>query len=304
MPQGPIAVRVVNSSATGNSWFVNATTGNDSDSGAADAPFATLAAAQEAAVASNNDVVYLMGTVHLTAPLVWAKNGVSLVGLAAPSDNDRSRISATGATPFSPLVNVTGQGCSFVNLGTFHGGFTGATGSQVCWNEAGGRNFYSNVQFLGGGDATTAALAGMRSLTITGGGENLFVGSTVGLDTIVRATNPNASLELLSGTARNTFRSTIFQALVSDASDVHVTVGADGMDRYCLFDDCTFINAVASTATTMTAAITANGSAGGMIIISPTCVFVGATIVAASGPVYVSGPVPVATTSNVGILAT
>ena len=290
--------------AAGNSWYVNATTGNDSNPGSSALPFATLGAAMSAAVANNGDVVYLNGTVHQTATVAWNKNGVSLVGMQSPSGNCRSRISSTGATPFSPLVDVTANGCSFVNIGTFHGGFTGATGSQVCWAEAGGRNYYSNVQFLGGGDATTAALAGMRSLTITGSGENKFVNCTIGLDTIVRATNPNASLELLGGTARNLFRGCQFRALISDVSDVFVTIGADGMDRDCTFDDCQFINQVGSTSSTMSAAITINASAGGLILVSPTCVFVGCTAVATTGNVYTGGVVPVATTSGIAVLAT
>lgn len=301
MPQGPLAVRVTNTSATGNSWFVNETTGVDTNPGNAQSPFKTLAAAQAAAVANNNDVVYLSGSVHLTATLNWDKAGVSLVGLSAPSDNDRSRISITGSTVFTPLVNVTAQGCSFVNLGTFHG-FADAS-AQICWNEAGGRNFYSNVQFLGGGNATAAAQAGMRSLTITGGGENLFVGCTIGLDTVVRATNANASLEFLSGTTRNTFRQCIFQSLVTDVSDVHVTVGSGGMDRYALFQGCTFINAIESTGSVMSAAITANASAGGAIILQG-CLSLGATAIATTGPVYIDGSAQGATTTGIAINAT
>jgi len=302
MPQGPTRVAVTNSAAIGNAWFVNETTGLDTNVGSAASPFATLTAAQAAAVANNNDVVYLVGSVHVTATVVWAKAGVSLVGLAAPSNNTRARISATGATPFSPLVNVTAQNCSFVNLGTFHGGFTGATGSQVCWAEAGGRNFYSNVQFFGGGDATTAALAGMRSLTIGGQGENLFVGCTIGLDTIVRATNANASLEIIAGSTRNTIRSSEFPAYCTAAGDTFVTIASGGMDRYLILDGCVFQN---FGGTSLTAAITnAGGSPAGNVLVTPTCIFVGATAIATTGAVYVSGAVPTATTSNIGILAT
>ncbi len=308
MAQGPIQVSVVNSGATGNSWFVSETTGSDHNSGSAQRPFATLDAAISHAVANNNDVVYLIGSSHRTTTLNWNKNGVSLVGLAAPSDNDRARISSSGPAAFSPLVNVAGQGCSFVNLGTFHGGFTGATGSQVCWAEAGGRNFYSNVQFLGGGDATTAALPGMRSLTIAGSGENLFAGCTIGLDTIVRASTGNASLELLSGTARNIMRECVFQANVSAAADVHITVGAAAMDRYLLLDNCSLINVIGSGATPMTAAITANASAGGMVLVQGG-LSIGANLIAASGPVFMTGPVPVGaggpgTGSNMAVAAT
>ena len=314
MPQGAIAVRVVNSAAVGNSWFVNEATGSDTlGNGSAASPFASLAKAQTAAVANNNDVVYLSGSCHLSTTLNWAKNGVSLVGLAAPSDNDRARISVlsglsqTQVTALHPLVNVTAQGCSFVNLGTFYGfdGILTPPTASVCWAELGGRNFYSNVQFLGGGDALMADLAGMRSLTIGGSGENLFVGCTVGLDTVVRATNANASLELLSGTPRNTFRQSNFQALVSDASDVHVLVQTGGMDRYCLFDDCLFFNAVDSSGTAMNAAITnAGGSPAGSIILN-NCISVGATAIATTGAVYVNQiSAAGATTTGIGIKAT
>lgn len=281
----------------GDSYFVNETTGSDSNDGSSAAPFATLTAALAAASANHNDVIYLTGTVHTTATLTWNKNGVSLVGLTAPSDNDRARISGSG-TVFTPLVNVTAQGCNFINIATFYG-FDDAS-TQICWAEAGGRNYYQNCQFLGGGHATAAAQAGMRSLTVAGNGENKFEDCTIGLDTVVRATNANASLEFLSGTPRNVFRNCIFQALVSDVSDVHVTVGASGIDRYALFDNCSFLNAVESTGSTMSAAITANASAGGAICLQ-NCFSLGATALATTGPVYGTGNVPVATTSSIAI---
>jgi hypothetical protein len=295
MPQNPIPVTITN--AAGNSIFVNAATGNDNNSGNPQAPFASLNAAVASAKANNNDVVYGIGTVHITEPLAWNKDGVSLVGLASPSDNDRFRISPapsitqTQVTALAELVNVTGQGCSFINVGTFYGfdGVKTPPASAVAWKEAGGRNYYSNVQFLGGGDVLTAALAGMRSLTIAGNGENLFDGCTFGLDTVVRATNANATLELLAGTPRNRIRRSVFQSLCSDAADVHIHVGAAGMDRYLMLEGCKFINAVDSTATALTAAITADAAAGGSIILDSDCLSVGATLIAASGPVY--GPI-------------
>ncbi len=288
----------------GNTFYVNATTGNDSQNdGSLALPFATLSQALSKCAANHGDTVFLMGTVNLTATLSWNKNGVNLIGELAPSNNGRSRISATGATAFSPLVNVTGNGCAFVGIGTFHGGFTGATGSQVCWNDAGGRNYYKNCQLLGGGDATTAALAGMRSLPITGVGENLFEDCTFGLDTITRATNANATLEFLSGTVRNVFRKGIFQAWCTAAADTHVLVAAGGMDRYALFQACVFQNF----GTTALNAVVSNagGSPGGNIILTPDCISIGATAIATAGNVYV-GQISAAgaTTTGLGILAT
>ena len=288
--------------AVGNQWFVNETTGADTNPGDSLQPFATLDAAVNAAVANNGDIVWLNGSSHRTSTLNWNKNGVSLISMAAPFGNGRGRISVTGSTPFSPLVNVTGGGCSFIGIGSFHGSGSGATGSQVCWAEPGGRNYYSNCQLLGGGDATTAALAGMRSLTIDGQGENLFEECSIGLDTIVRATNANASLEIIGGSARNTLRKCTFQSDCSAAGDVHVLIAANGMDRYLLLDGCSFLN---FGGTALTAAISnAGGSPGGSVILTPSCISVGATKISASGAVYV-GQISAAGggTTGLGVLA-
>ena len=289
-------------SPTGNSWVVNETTGKDTNPGTAQFPFATLTAALAAATALNGDIIFLQGTVHLYATLNWNKNGVSLVGVNAPSNNDRARISSAGtgstpaltqtqATALGTLVNVTGVGCAFVNVAAFQG-FAGLTPptSPICWAEAGGRNFYKNVQFFGGGDTPTAALANMRSLTVAGAGENLFSGCTIGLDTITRATNANASLEFLSGTPRNVFRRCIFQALVSTAGDMHVKIGADGIDRYVLLEGCTFINCTIGGpgATAMTAGIVADAAAGG-VVLWQNSTSIGATAAASGVTVYLDG---------------
>ena len=113
----------------------------------------------------------------------------------------------------------------------------------------------------------------------------------------------NASLELLSGTARNVFRACTFEMNTSLATDLHVTVGASGMDRYALFDGCVFINAVDSTSTTINAAIVANAAAGGSVVLNNP-ISLGATALATTGPVYVTGAVPTATTSGIAIKAT
>jgi hypothetical protein len=298
---------------TGNSWFVNETTGSDTNAGSAAAPFASLTAAQTAAVANNGDVVYLMGTSHQTATLVWAKNGVSFVCLQSPSNNDRSRISSadtltqTQATALTPLVSVTAQGCLFSGISAFLG-FTSPINpptAPVCWADTGGRNTYTNCDFFGGGDAASAAEAGMRSLTLGGAnGENKFDGCTIGLDTITRATNANASLEFVANaeSPRNVFRNCIFQALSTLAGNVHVLVSAAGIDRYAYFDRCAFINAINTGASAMSVAFTVTGTAG--LVLLNDCVSVGATVYATGGPIYVQGAVPTGTTSGLAVAAT
>ena len=73
------------------------------------------------------------------------------------------------------------------------------------------------------------------------------------------------------------------------------------MDRFLLLDDVSFLNF----GTSMSAAITnAGGSPSGTVVLTPSCISVGAGAIATTGNVYVGGPVPSAATSSVGILAT
>lgn len=288
---------------TGNVYWVNQSTGSDGNTGGPSDPFLTLSQAHSQCTADNNDVVLLTGTVNVTATVSWTKNKTHLIGLTAPSQNNRARISQTGSTVFTPLVNVTAEGCIFRDIATFHG-FADAS-TQICWTAAGGRNSYQNVQFLGGGNATAAAQAGMRSLLISGStGENIFDSCTIGLDTVVRATNANASLEFTGASPRNKFVSCIFQADVTAAGDTHVTIGSGGIDRWALFKDCMFLNAVngGPAATAMTAAFSVNASAGGQVLLlNPASI--GATKISAAGPVYIQAAVPTGATSGLAVAA-
>lgn len=287
---------------TGNTYFVNESTGSDGNTGGPSDPLATLTQAHSLCTSGNNDVVLLTGTVHTTTTTVWSKSKTHLIGLAPDLRSQaRARISQTGSTVFTPLVSVTGSECIFRNIGSFHG-FANAS-TQICWADTGGRNEYTRCLFGGMGNATAAAQAGSRSLTISGGtGENSFTDCQIGLDTITRSTS-NASLEFLAGTPRNVFTRCLFPCLTSSASALWITVGSGGMDRFALFDACTFINAVESTSTTMTAGIVANASAGGAIMLQNP-MSLGATAIATTGPVYIIGNVPVATTSGIAIKAT
>jgi hypothetical protein len=288
---------------TGNYFWVDENSGSDGNTGGPQDPLKTLKQAHANCLAGNNDVVFLTGTCHTAATIAWTKNNTHLIGLSAPSDNDRSRISQTGSSVFTPLVNVTAAGCIFKNLGTFHG-FDDAS-TQICWAEGGGRNYYESVQFLGMGNATAAAQAGSRSITIGGSGENLFNGCTFGLDTVLRATNANATMEIIGGSPRNALRGSIFQALVSDASDLHILIAANGMDRYLFLDDCFLFNAVDSTGTAMSAAISnAGGSPAGSVVLN-NCISLGATAIATTGAVYVNQiSAAGATTTGIALHAT
>lgn len=288
----------------GNYFWVDQTNGSDGNTGGPNDPFKTLTQALAACTTNNNDVVFLVGTVHVTATVTWSKSRTHLIGLAPNLNSQaRARISQTGSTAFSPLVNVTGSECIFRNIGSFHG-FDDAS-AQICWQDAGGRNEYTNCLFGGMGNATAGDQTGSRSLKITGTtGENTFTGCQVGLDTIARSV-ANASLEFASGTPRNVFRNCIFPALADNAAALFIiTSAAASMDRFQWFQDCAFINAVNSTATTMTAAITMAASSGGNILLQR-CTLLGATDWATNSTtetqVWIDGAAPTNNTSGLAV---
>jgi len=111
---------------------------------------------------------------------------------------------------------------------------------------------------------------------LVGDGENTFYGCTIGLDTITRSA-ACAELELTTAAVRNSFTKCKFITMTDDATSLFIKADASGdLDRYTILDDCLFINAVASTSTTMTAATDVHATAGGMLIFN-NCTLIGAT---------------------------
>ena len=261
---------------TGNWFWVDQTNGSDGNTGGPQDPLKTLSAAHSLCTANNNDVVFLTGTVHITATLTWSKSRTHLIGLAPKLlSQARARISQTGSTVFTPLLAISASECIFEDIGTFHG-FADAS-AQIAVAVTGGRNAFRRCLFGGMGEATAAAQAGGRSLTITGStGENTFEDCQIGLDTITSSA-ANASLELLGATPRNVFRRCIFPRMTSSATTLMVKTTASGaVDRFTLFQDCQFINAIQSTSTQMTVAFSMAASAGGMMLLKG-CESIGST---------------------------
>lgn len=291
---------------TGNYFFVNETTGSDGNTGGAQDPFATLTRALALCTSGNNDVVFLTGTVHVTATVAWSKNNTHLIGLAGPiQTNQRARISSSGSTVFTPMVSVTGRGCIFLNIGAFHGYADAST--QICWAETGGNNYYGQVSFLGMANATAAAQAGSRSLTVgsAGSGENTFMNCQIGLDTVTRSA-ANYSLEFLGGSPRNTFRNCIFPSFASATSPAFINVGSGAIDRFQVFDNCYFINEIKSGgSSTLAQAFNVSGSAGGLLFLNNCGVYgITAQETSASGNIIGNNPAPAAATSGKSIATT
>jgi hypothetical protein len=262
---------------TGTYYYVNPATGADGNTGLSPVQaLKTLTAALDKCSSGKNDVVFLIGngqasgTARLTAKLSWNKDATHLIGICSPVNiSQRARIShaATApATAFTPMVEVTGDGCMFANIQIFEG-FAEST-AVVAWEDEGERNYYSNVHFAGMGNATYSAdETGSACLLLTGGGEHLFENCTFGLDTVPR-TVANANIRLRSQTARNTFNNCLFPIYATAAGVLAVDANAaSSLNRWALFQNCVMINAQnIGGETTMTVAAVGNAAQNGVLL--------------------------------------
>lgn len=228
-----------------NVFFVDPANGSDSSDGKRpERPLASIEAAYALCTSGQNDVVaYIGGTSgnNLAAALDWSKSYTHLIGLCAPTMTaQRSRIFQTSTlTGASPLLTVSGSGCIFKNFYIFQG-VDDAT-SLINVSVTGGRNYFENVHFAGGGHATQA-IDGGASLKLDGAEENTFVGCTIGVDTIDAATGMVGIL-FDSEAHRNVFRRCIVRIRAGNAGAAFVEIAdSTGIDRDTIFDNCLFLN--------------------------------------------------------------
>jgi len=294
-------------------YYVDPENGANGNSGDADNPLATIAAAYDKCVSGRGDVVALRGgptsggttghSARLSETLTWSKHNTHLIGLGAPTKvGQRARITgeSTGAT-FTPLIKVTGSGCIFANFAIFHDYGV----DPVCIEVEGDRNYFENVNIQGMGVAAGGDDAAACSLLLDGAEECTFRGCVIGLDTIERSTT-NAEIEFVGGSKRIIFEDCEIISFADNAGHLFVKIdGSADIDRYIIFRNCTFINAVESTATTMTQAMDVHNSCGGMVLLH-NCVMVGATDWAAAdnGNVFISNAAATAGTSGLAVAVT
>lgn len=295
-------------SRTSKTFFVDPINGADGNDGTApNRAFQTLYQLHNKMTSGNNDVGFLIGTGALAGSavltlalaqaidstvtagtLVWSKNACHLIGVASPSNNSRAKITTVydrdgttyAASTFGSgnFITVSGAGCYFANISASSLFSTGST-TSICWTDTGQRNVYENCQFFGLMDTASAQATGARSLLVGSGGngENTFINCQIGQDTVAR-TVANASLELAGGTPRNRFINCVFPLYTSSA-DVHIILGTGNacIDRWNLFTNCWFINAVDSGSTTADDAISFSTAAPGGSLILANCNTVGFT---------------------------
>lgn len=202
----------------GKIWHVRPKNGSDSNDGKSSRkPFATLAAALAAATANQNDIVLLYAesntaadtTDYQSATLNWNKDGVHLIGLnAGVNISPRARVAFLSSyATASNLFTLSANGCFIANVEFFAG--VASALPTGCFNLTGQRNRIENCHLAGiGNDAND--IAGAYSLRLAGS-ENLFVRSTIGLDTIGRGTADNA--EIVEPAERGTSSSIVTSSL-------------------------------------------------------------------------------------------
>ena len=226
-------------------YLVDPANGSDNNHGTSfNAPLASIEAAEALCTANQHDVVlYLSGSSgnNLAAALTWDKSYTHLIGWCAPTSiGNRARIFQTATlTGASPLLNITASGCVFKNFYIFQG-VNDAT-SLINVQVTGGRNYFENVHFAGGGHAAMA-INGGASLKLNAAEENRFVHCTIGVDTIASATG-HVGLLLDGAASRNVFEDCHFSAFAGHTGAAWVEVAdATGFDRYTIFRSCLFTN--------------------------------------------------------------
>jgi hypothetical protein len=267
---------------TGNTYYVDPVNGLDINNGqsaqaipgqAGSGAVQSLAAGYALLTDGNNDTLVIVGngqtsgTARLNVSFTWAKSNCRLLGICAPTRfSQRARIAPTGTTTaFKPFFTISGTGNLFQNIQWFYGFNTGTT-AAICMTITGPRNVFQNCAIDGMGDTTSAGDAGSRSLVVSAD-ENLFQDCSIGVDTISRGV-ANASLEFTNGCARNIFENCVFPFLASAATVLGVKALSGAIDRFQLFNQCLFINAIKSTGVSMTGlgSVGAPTSPAGMLV--------------------------------------
>jgi len=257
---------------TGKHFFIDPVNGLDGNTGKTiQQAFKTPAYCLTQMTEGDNDVAYLIGdgastgSGRLTTELDWSKDACHLIGIAAPSMvAGRARIAwLSTATKEDTLFTLSADGCIISNIHFFQDYATSAANQAMV--VTGNRNYLFNCHIAGGGHATAAAHASCTSLTLTGGGENTFENCTIGLDTIGSGGGANATIAIGTAVARTIFKKCHIVKEAGDTDPVFVVVGAAGITRYIMFEDCLFINTAGSK--TMAVAMTVDAAPGGNIFI-------------------------------------
>ena len=293
--------------------FVHGSLGGDGNNGRKPGTAVkTLTRAYALCTDGAGDVVYILNDGSTAATvrdeaLVWAKDNCHIIGLGAPSINQRCRIapptaSAVDVAAYTPYLTLSASGCVISNVSWFQG--QSADVASVGVKVTGSRNYVSNVSITTGASANTAGQALTYQLQVTGS-ENVFEKCWIGQNTVNRGNVANSNVAFGSGATdyaeRNVFRDCIFPAKCSGAAPTYICAKANNdVGTFNIFDNCNFINTGASA---MTQGVLWTATSGYLFL--KDCAFYGLTDITTGDIAYVKiSSNAVGSTADIGMYGT
>lgn len=226
-----------------------------------------------------NETLLVSPESHPQADAVtWDKSITHCVGMYGPAFmNHRSRIGHS--VTVSPLLTVSGSGCTFANL-YFPYGLANATDLNLL-TVSGNRNSFINCHFLPS-DATPLDEAGYALIKISGS-ETYFKNCFFGGDTVAWTDGDMVKLGTAAGQVPRTIFENCLFVMNADNAQVNFLASIAGIGRAAvIFKGCQFLNL----GTALTYAIDGTGISGTGLTLAfdANSYFAGATdvIVAAS----------------------
>lgn len=230
--------------------------------------FTTIPSAYSALTSGSGDTLFVCpGSYVVTSALTWAKHYTNLVGLSAPIPAmQRARISSTTAA-LSPLITWSANGCVAKNV-MFSQDGSHATTAAINMLLSGNRNRFENITLRNLGALAIAGTA-TRNLKITASdGENYWVDSTIGCDSLDYGTGTVVSIEYAgSNTARDTYeRCNILSG--GSINGLFLKCGAFATTAWIKFLDCMFFNNDLGTQNPLTQGFDLTAGGNGLIMLA------------------------------------
>ena len=248
----------------------------------------TLTQALALATANQNDIVCLMAESNTASAttdyqldnLNWNKDGVHLIGInSGARHSPRSRVACISSwTASHELFTLSANGCLIQGIEFFAG--VASTNLLGCMTISGDRNVIRNCHIAGMGNSAND-IAGAYSLNLSAAEENLVDNCVIGQNTVQLGANSNSVLLFTNSAPANTrnhFRKCLFELFTSHATNCLFARGGGvgNLDREQIFEDCYFLNSIASSSTLLTHAMNI-ATGGGVVLLIGACGLYGAS---------------------------
>lgn len=245
----------------GNKWYLDPKWGSDGNSGKTpDTALKSMAAAEAAMVADQNDILYWLGgdtVASISEQLVWDKDYTHVEGVCHPTRMDHACQLDHTNTDTDGVVQFTGNGCTFANFTLNH---TGAATIIINAEITGNDLAFKNVHFKNGNSDALKAVGTTKFVRLNGA-ENLYFERCTFGNLAIERTDGAAEVWIGPGTCKQLeFRECLWIISMDTEADhamIQNEADADVNDLVFL-DRCTFVclNATQTTAITNTGAIT------------------------------------------------